>query len=72
MMSHHNHQLGVQMSRRIFDTSGHVLHDNIAGVSDDKQIAKTLIKDQFDWDARVRTTQDDGKQVLPFEQVFPP
>src|SRR5215831_7755622 len=54
----------------IFDASQFVVSSDVSRNSNDKQIAQSLIKDQFGRDSRIRTTQNHGKRMLTALQLF--
>ena len=56
------------MFHSIFDGAEYVLVDDIAGIADDKEVAKFLVKDDFRCHAAVGTAQHHGEGMLAFAQ----
>ena len=54
-MSENNNQTRVEIENRIFDTVEFQWSDNIAGDSDNKEIANPLIKNNLRSHSRIRT-----------------
>jgi hypothetical protein len=56
---------------RVFDLCQTVVVEKIPGNPHDKQIARELIEDGFDRNARVGTSQDDRERTLPGNEFQP-
>jgi hypothetical protein len=67
-MAENDNQSGAQNVDPVLDASQAFIVEHIARDSNDEQIAKTFIKNDFGWHTRIGTTEDDRKRVLTFRQ----
>ena len=63
-MAQNHEQLGVEVNARIFDAAYHVVSHDIAGNTNHKKVAETLIEDEFDGNTGVAATQNGSKRML--------
>ena len=63
-VSQHQNQWHAELCDSIFDASQHGVSEDMPGESNHKEVAKSLIKDNFRWDARIRTSENDRDWAL--------
>jgi len=63
-VSQHQNEWHAELFDSIFDASQNGVREDVPRESDYKEIAKSLIKDNFRWDARIRTSENDRDWAL--------
>jgi hypothetical protein len=63
-MAEDNNKLSAEMIDRVFDTAQRDVIDNIAGNTNDKEVAKPLVKDDLRGDTGIGTAYNDSKRFL--------
>jgi hypothetical protein len=71
-VAHHNNEPGAEKRGRKFNTANLRGSDYIACHSDDEQVSKTLIEDQFRRDTGVRAAKYDGEWFLTVDEFGAP
>src|SRR5882762_2163861 len=67
-MAHYDNQSGTESCRRELNAADLGRCDDVACDSNDKEVAKALVEDQFRGDAGIRTTEDDCERLLSRDQ----
>lgn len=65
-MTKHHHEASAKLLGRKLDGAKQSGVDNVTGHANDEQVAKILIKDEFDRCPGIRATEDDGEGALTF------
>jgi hypothetical protein len=65
-----NHdERSVEPLRGEFDAADLRRSHDVPGNPDDEEVAQALVEDDFRWDPRVRTSENDGERLLPCSQL---
>ena len=67
-MAHDDDQSGTESGRRELNAAYLGRCDDVAGDSNDEEVAEALVEDQFRGDAGIRTTEDDCERLLSRDQ----
>ena len=67
-MAHYDNQSGTESCRRELNAADLGRCDDVAGDSNDEEVAEALVEDQFRGDAGIRTTEDDCERLLSRHQ----
>ena len=69
-MPEHEEHLDAKDGDSVFETRHDFWRDDITGDTRDKEVADSLIKDEFDGHTRVGTGEDGGKRLLLLDGAF--
>src|SRR4029077_1019 len=67
-MAHYDDESGTESCRRELNAADLGRCDDVAGDSNDEEVAEALVEDQFRGDAGIRTTEDDCERLLSRDQ----
>jgi hypothetical protein len=67
-MAHYDDQSGTESCRRKLNAAYLGWCDDVAGDSNDEEVAEALVEDQFRGDAGIGTTKDDCERFLSRDQ----
>src|SRR5437588_129144 len=67
-MAHDDDQSSIKSCRGELNAADLRWCDNVAGDSNDEEVAEALVKDQFRGDAGIRATEDDRERLLSRDQ----
>src|SRR5207302_8738712 len=67
-MAHYDDQSSIKSCRRELNAADLRWSDDVAGDSNDEEVAEALVKDQFRGDAGIRATEDDRERLLSRDQ----
>jgi len=67
-MAHYHNQSGTESCRRELNAADLGRCDDVAGDSNDEEVAEALVEDQFRGDAGIRTTENDCERLLSRDQ----
>src|SRR5437588_2257030 len=68
LMTEYDNQASAQNIDAVLDASQAFIVEHVACYSNDEQISKAFIKDDFGWHTRIGTTEDDCKRMLTLRQ----
>jgi hypothetical protein len=67
-MAHYHYQRGTESRRRELNAADLGRGHDVAGDSNDEEVAEALVEDQFRGDTGIRTTEDDCERLLSRDQ----
>ena len=70
-VTEHEEHLDAEGDDGVFETRNDFRRDDITGDASDKDVSDGLIKNEFDGNARVSTSEDGSKGLLLLDGVFP-
>src|SRR3954447_25051382 len=71
LVTKHHDQLRTQMLHGVLDAAQDCIVHDVAGHTNDEQIAQTLIEKEFRWYSRIGTPEDDRKRMLSCNEFLP-